>query len=487
MLPMDNILEISLVLMIVAVTLAFGGVEPGAFTLMEVVMSLAVLLHLLRQTREGKFSLPIPRWPVFFILLALLQVIPLPSKFIESLSPARLMSLDLAGVSPVKGVWTTLSIYPHDTVLALVKILAYVGSFMLAAYLFDSRKGKSNLVRGLIYLGCFEAAYGTVQYLTGLHKIFAYTKQYDLEEATGTYINRNHFAGLLELTMPFVLGSIFYHYQLWSERRRAGGDRRTAAARSSAGIRSIFYLFLLLIMAVGVVLSRSRMGILAVVFSIVFVAMLAQFKTRQRIWMLGVFLFLVCVAGYGLWIGLDPVLSRFEEMRNPNYLRMEGRVSFWTASLQMIRDYPLFGSGLGTFPIAFRRYQTEMVDTFVDHAHSDYLEFTSETGLLGGALLFLPILYLLGRMVVSFLGDPRRYRRAVTLSCIGSTLALLLHSFTDFNLQIPANALIFSAVLGIGYKASCIERTNEERVPVSPNRPSQGERLKRPRAQPTLL
>jgi O-antigen ligase len=223
-------------------------------------------------------------------------------------------------------------------------------------------------------------------------------------------------------------------------------------------MRTIFYLFLVVIMFVAVIFSRSRGGILAAVFSIVFIGLLAQVKVRRKVWMLGVFFFLVCAMGYGLWIGLDPVLARFEQTREPGYLEMEGRVAMWKDALPLVRDYPVVGTGLGTFGTAFRRYQTDLVDKYVDHAHNDYLEFAADTGLLGAALLFLPILYLLAKMIASFLNDTRRYRRAVTLGCIGSTLALLIHSVTDFNLQIPANALIFAVVLGIGYKAACFER-----------------------------
>jgi O-antigen ligase len=183
------------------------------------------------------------------------------------------------------------------------------------------------------------------------------------------------------------------------------------------------------------------------------------------------FFVLLVLIGYGLWVGLDPVLARFEETREPGYLQMEGRIGLWKDTLRLVRDHPLVGTGLGTYGTAFRRYQTTLVGRHADHTHNDYLEFTSETGLAGAALLFLPILYLLIRMIVSFLNDPRRYRRAVTLGCIGSTLALLTHSVTDFNLQIPANALIFAVVLGVGYKAACVEPREPAGV-----KPSAGQR-----------
>jgi len=463
---MNRVVELVLAVAIVGATLAFGGVQPLTYTLMEFAVFLAVLLLLWRQTRQGKISIPLPLWPVLFVLWALVQLLPLPSFVIGWISPARLLDPSLSGLAPGQWVWTALSIYPHDSVVALAKFLAYLGAFLLAACLYDSRKRRSTLLRILILLGCFEAVYGIVQYLTGWQKIFTYTKQFDLQEATGTYINRSHFAGLLELTLPFVVALLFYSFGLWSEGRHVDMNTSPAVRRGSPGSQLLFYVFVLLIMVMAVLFSRSRMGILATLFSILFMflAALVRLKVGRRAWMGGVFLFLFCVLAYAIWIGLGPVLARFEPAYESGYLQMEGRISIWRDALQLVRDYPLTGAGLGTFGLAFRHYQTTAVNFYVDHAHNDYLEFAADTGLLGVALLFLPIFYLCLRMIVSFLTDPRRYRPAVTLGCIGSTLGMLIHSATDFNLQIPANALIFAVVLGIGYKAACVERGEEKPV-----------------------
>ena len=453
---MKKALEVVLALVIAGAVLAFGGVQPLAYSLVEVSLFLALLLLLLKLTRGQDAQLQVPLWPLLFAALVGVQVIPLPSNVVAKVSPARLLDPGVSLAHAAAG-WTTLSIYPHDTISELIKFLAYLSAFVLAAHLFDSATRKSLLVRALIYLGVFEAAYGTFQYLTGVQKIFTYTKRYYTEEGTGTYINHNHFAGLLELTLPFAAASVFYFFQLWSQSRQDAARRRVSAGAGSMGVRCLFYLFLLLIMVVGIVYSRSRGGILAATFSLVFIALLGQIKTGRKVWMLGVFFFVMAVAGYGLWIGLGPVLGRFEAMREANYFEIEGRVPVWRDALHLIRDYALTGTGLGTFRLSFRHYQTSMVNFYFDHTHNDYLEFASDTGLPGAALLFLPVLYLLVRMTVSFLSDQRRYRRAITLACIGSTVALLVHSVMDFNLQIPANALIFAVVLGIGYKAACLE------------------------------
>lgn len=454
---MDKAIEIVLALVIVGCTMAFGGVQPLAYTLMELGIYAAVLLLVLKQTRQGRINLPLPFWPLLFALLVVIQLIPLPLWLIMKLSALR--SLGSVAGGPLAGN-ITLSIYPHATLLALAKLVAYLGAFLLAAYVFDSRKRKSALIQVLVLLGGFEAAYGMFQYLTGLQKIFAYTKVYDLSEATGTYINRNHFAGLLELTLPFVTASVFYSFQLWSQGRLGGASRRHSAERTAAAYRSLFYSFLLVIMVLAVVFSRSRGGIAATFLSLGFVIVLTQLKSRRdKVWASGVLLFLACVIGFGLWIGLGPVLARFDEGTS---LGLGGRILLWKDELNAIRDYRIVGAGLGTFGDGFRRYQTTLADSFVEHAHNDYLQSTFETGVLGVMTLFLPILYLLIRMIISFMRDQRRYRGAVTLGCAGSVLALLLHSVTDFNLQISANALIFAVVLGIGYKVVCLEQGGED-------------------------
>src|SRR5439155_24800026 len=180
-------------------------------------------------------------------------------------------------------------------------------------------------------------------------------------DATGTYINHNHYAGFIELALPLVVASVFYFFQLWSEAR---GKRAVPGIRGSAGIQSLSYLFLALLMVVAVLCSHSRGGILGSGISIIFVAVLALIVvlSKQRagggVWALGVILFLTCVVGYGLWIGLDPVLSRFEIIHDPGYLEAEGRLGVWKSAVRLVRDYPLTGTGLGTFGLGFRRYQT---------------------------------------------------------------------------------------------------------------------------------
>jgi O-antigen ligase len=457
---MNRVVEIVLALVMVGTALAFGGVVPAAYSLMEIALFAAFLAVLVRDTWRGRLDLKVAIWPVLFAAWVGLQLVPLPAGWVRAIEPARFRAPVVP--SQLHPSWLALSIYPHATMLGWMRFLAYLIAFILAVRVFDSHKRSSLLVRALIGTAIFEAAYGSIQYLTGWEKIFTYTKQYYLGMATGTYINHNHFAGLLELAAPFLVGAVLYSFQARQISRRKGMARGREHPEA-LGVQLVVYIFLLIVLLVGLIFSKSRGGILGACISLLFVALLAQFRVRRKAWIVGLAAFMAIAAVYGMWIGLGPVLTRFEQLGlGKQEFDIATRLSFTRDSLGIVRDYPWTGMGLGTFVTGFRHYQTQWVAYTVDHAHNDYVEIAAETGIIGAAVLFLPIFYLLVRMVVSFLTDSRRYRPSIVLGCIGSTLALLIHTAMDFNLQIPANALALSVILGIGYKAACVERRAEE-------------------------
>ncbi|MEJ2008273.1 MAG: O-antigen ligase family protein [Acidobacteriota bacterium] len=459
---MTKKLEIALVFIFIGSALAFGGVQPIAYSLAEISIFVAVVLLLWNQQRHGRINLSLPIWPLLFVLWVGLQLLPLPRAFVAEVSPAdRLTSTWLGAIDP-RSFWATMSIYPNATLVDLFKILAYLGAFIIAVHVFDSSRRKSVVVPALICLGCFEAGYGIIQHLLSWNKIFGVTDPYDLWVAIGTYINRNHFAGVIELTFPFAFASAFYSYQLWSEPKHSDPSARRGSDNiSSLGFRVVFFLFLVVIMILSVVFSYSRGGILSIAITLIVLSLLTLLKVRRKSWGLVIGSLAALALGFSLWIGIGTLVFRFHQMGQSNYLQTSERSMIWSDTAQLFRANPILGTGLGTYGQALRPFQTKLVNMYVDHAHNDYLEFASETGLVGFGLLFIPIFYLLVRMIIAFLKDHRRYRRAVLLGCIGSTLGLLIHSFTDFNLHIPANAIIFAVILGIGYKAACIEPQKE--------------------------
>ena len=427
---------------------------------MELAVFIVFLLLLLQQTRKGKIDLPFAPVMGILILLLGLQIIPLPVDMIRSISPHRLENLSILA-SPSSGSWVPFSIFPHATLVAFIKMLSYLAAFSIAAYLFDSKGRGVGLILMLAGLGLMEAVLGLVLNLGGWQDIFPIASQYGATRARGSYINPNHYAAVLAMTLPFLFGWVYYLYQRNKDHFTERNPRGPGGRRHSISGQVLFYMFLLLVMLVALFLSRSRMGIVSAVSSFLLLVLLSQMKGRQTRLLVGSFLVLGGVAAYVLWIGLDPILSRFALLLEGGSLGSNVRVLVWKDGLRLLRDYPWLGTGLGTFGTAFRTYQTTSVDMWFDQAHNDYLQFATELGVIGFLFLFGPIFYLMFRMIRSFLSDPSRFRASVTLGCIGGAFSLLVYSVTDFNLQIPANAMIFAVILGIGYKASCVERKAE--------------------------
>jgi O-antigen ligase len=434
--------------------LAFGGTSPPFFFLTQVIiLGLGVLL-LSANWRAPLTAVHFPVIaPLLLIALVLLQIVPLPA-FLASLSG----SLRSAFADQTR---YTLSVAPYQTLSHLLVLVTYLTAFYLVLLVCEHQNAKKRLVYALVALAVFEAFYGLVQYLTGWQHIFAYAKKYYLEDATGTYINRNHFAGLLEMVLPFTVALAL----------RLAGDLRRTAQRSEAKARSflsakellplVFWLFLAIVIFAALIFSRSRMGIISALASLIAILGLAgsssQSKGTRAVVAVLVF---AGVVGIVVWVGSDPVVTRFETLSQEYAQTGQNRVSIWRDTLKLIHQHPLFGTGLGTFSVAYTSVQTVFLSLLVDHAHCDYLELSSDLGLPGGILVFGSIFGILARAVRRYWRAEGSLDTAVCLGCIGSIIAILVHSLADFNLYIPANALVFTAMLGLAW----MESRNSRRI-----------------------
>jgi O-antigen ligase len=214
----------------------------------------------------------------------------------------------------------------------------------------------------------------------------------------------------------------------------------------------------------GLIFSRSRMGIIASAASILVFFGVASLQRKTGLLLSGVFIVLsVALAG---WIGARSVVGRFENVSREYTVKNESRLSIWQGAGTLIRNHPWLGAGLGTFPIVYTEVQATFLTQFVNHAHNDYLEIASDLGIPAALCLFISILFVLARAFRDFFRKESRFERAVALGCAGSIVAILLHSLADFNLHIPANALVFSVVLGVAMSRSR-ENRNQGSVEVA--------------------
>jgi O-antigen ligase len=434
--------ECSLIGCLLYSALAFGGAEPALFSIAQIVLFAAVAFLILAQP---DLLIPANRAariiPAVLVAMVLAQMCPLPLSWVRS-SPAPPELADAR--------WTHWTIQSYATRTHLLALLACLAVFYLAQLVCQTRDGKRRLIFYILGLGIFEAFYGLVQYLTGFQRIFAYVKKYDLEEATGTYINRNHFAGLLEMILPFSLALAFYEFEKLRRRQAQSPRRKHKLLLGSGFARAIFWVAVAVLLAVALLFSRSRMGILAGVLSSLFVfglVALSQLGGRNGLWLAASFL--VLGLALTLWIGPGPVLQRFQNVSDEYSGRGQDRLTIWKDTRGLLRAHPLLGTGLGTFPIAYTTVQTGFLGRFVNHAHNDYLEISSDLGIPAALILFASVFVVLARAVRTSYSAERSFEQAAALGSAGAILAILLHSLADFNLYIFANAMMLSAVLGL--------------------------------------
>ena len=280
----------------------------------------------------------------------------------------------------------------------------------------------------VLAIGLFESVVGLFQYFVAPGWIFGYTNEAYV--TSGTLINRNHFAGLLGMLIPVALGLA---YTAWM-RYRAGGQ-------------AYVYLLCGSVMGLALVFSLSRMGIFSLFLTLVFLAALVGFHSMK----LGTALLVVplcLLLGGTFWVGVDVVVERFDRLVGPDGDIQDARLAVFRNTLRMIADYPL-GVGPGAYGDMFRPYQTERNELLFAHAHNDYLETTAEWGIPIAAIFWLGCFALLGVCARAFVRSRDPARRGPLLASLGAILYILVHSLTDFNLQIPSNAMLFFTFAGI--------------------------------------
>ena len=139
-------------------------------------------------------------------------------------------------------------------------------------------------------------------------------------------------------------------------------------------------------------------------------------------------------------------------------LDVQGREETPEAAMNLIRDYPVFGAGPGSFYLAFPPYRTEKIGAFFDHAHNDYIEIAAESGLPGLAILGLFVILSVGAALRAQWERRDPLMRGMSFACIMGVTSILIHSWVDFNLQIPANAALFMVLCALGWISLYLDR-----------------------------
>lgn len=412
------------------------------------------------KNNKRKYCLMLERTPLnyfalLFIGLILLQLVPLPGNVIKVISPETFRLY--AKAFEKMPSFMTLSLYQYSTKLGLFKFLAYFGIFFLIINWADSRKKIQGIIHALIFVGIFEAMYGICTYLGNYHYVWWYSNIWKGPFAAGTYINRNHLAGLFEIIIPITFGLLIALtdeniHEKKKQPQIAGirGFLLSFNLENPAQTKKILTIFFLVIMTLGLILTGSRGGIISLSISFIFMGCVLLSRKRYRQYAL--ILFIICSIAliYGLNIGMNEIIQKFD-IRRGNEV---GRISLAKSSIEIGKFFPIWGTGWGTFIDAYRKYKGPKEEEYeIDHVHNDWIELGVEMGILGFGLVIFSFFFCLGYFFSLWKRRKNSFSVGIGLGGMGAMVSFALHSFTDFNMHIPANALFLSIAVGITLKA----------------------------------
>lgn len=400
--------------LLVVVPLVKGGNSEGVRSLTVCVAIAACCIQFRISISKGSRVYP---WVLVWIVVAILttlQVFPGVGNLVSSLSAIACIKCENSSITG-----------------SLVDTLSYSAVFTaywgIAWVVSNMTKYRVNLLALLLLiLGFSQALYGVVSFVSGQVTILGiWDKEHYRGVATGSFVNRNHFSGFLELTWCFGLALLL----------SISADRKNSLMTYSM---MICYS---LVLGVGVLSSSSRLGMLSAIIGVVVLMVLSQRKkikqleSKSNAKAICVAVFVVIYAM--VWYGLGELIERSFHLVN------DGRFLIW----ESLAAYPvsvwLFGIGAGNFMDAYKLIRDiNMQGGVFAELHSDILEFVLNFGVVGAGCIMASILVWFVKL------KPRNWG-LLQLGALSAVIAMMVHSFGDFNLQIPGVAVVFWAMVGV--------------------------------------
>ncbi|NOT62632.1 MAG: O-antigen ligase family protein [Acidobacteria bacterium] len=336
--------------------------------------------------------------------------------------------------------WQAISADPHNTRRFALKLsgLVFVG-LMLLRYTASARRLHA-LVSVILGTGVASALFGLLRQTVQTDATGFILPYLSLHSGYGQFINRNHFAFLMEMTLGLALG-------LMSGRGAASfgkGERWLSSAAVS------------LPLWLALVLANSRGGIFSMLCLIIFVAGLGRGIGSTARWrhaaLAGIF-FVVLIAG-SLWVGGDPLMNRLETVSDEVGRSAQAGISraeVWRSTWALTKDHWLTGVGFGGYWAALPEYHQASGQWVPQEAHNDYLELFASGGVIGVAL-FGWFACVFVRRAWQRWQEAAAASRAARLGALAGLFAIAVHSFFDFGLHITANALMATALAVIAVR-----------------------------------
>ncbi len=382
-----------------------------------------------------------------FLSFLLFQIIPFPRFLISIISPETLKISDSLTSSPAR--FLSISLVPVETVFFTIRFISILIFFLVFLKIRFNKIELISLIRVIIYTVSFQSLFGLIKYSLKSNNFFIFFHKMKDGAShgflTGTIGNPDHFAFYIEMTIPLLIAFIFYDIGFFE----SGKNLREKLISAFNQDRRIIINFVLLgIIFVSLLLTGSRSGIVTSIISLLIFSLLSIYLKRSRSIRKKIKYIFIAIAIIAVFLGIKNTTDKFMKTS----FASSGRFLRWPNSLKIVSDFPVFGSGFGTYKYTFYLYDTDPSGVWSTHAHNEYIEGLTEGGVLGSLSLFL----LLGAIIFSIARMWRNRRhpgiRILGIGILTSLFTVMFHSFFDFSLRIPSNLLIFSLIMLIGIK-----------------------------------
>ncbi len=461
----DRLLSWTLTVLLLFTPLAFGTVEVWSIAVAQLLVLFMGAVWFAQMIRDGQIHIDRTPFHVLilsFLALMLFQMLPLPLNTIKLLSPAAHSVYSVAASAlKLQVEWRTISLDPVATREELLRVLTYAMLFWIVLNRFREREQVERVIVTIIGVGFFLAVFAIIHKYSSNGKLYWIRETAQGGEPFGPYVNRNHFAGYMEIALPLTIGYILAQSPLRAA--RLAMRERLLLWTSQSTSKSILLLFAAIFMGAALILTGSRGGLVSFAGSMVFFVIMAIMKRTAR--SRAVRLALACCGLTliaAIWIGGNSAflsLERLEKtLQEPS---TEERAVLWRDTWRMANDYARLGSGFNTFEGVFPAYKTSTTQMIFQYAHNDYLQLLAEGGIVAFGLVMWLIVVWYRKVTARWFTRHDPFAAYLTLAGMTAVFAMLIHSLTDFNLHIPANAIAMVTVLSITLNTALVAASGQ--------------------------
>jgi O-antigen ligase len=437
----------------------FGAVHPvfeSALYAGVAVLAALWAARVLLEWRVGWGKCPALLCLAGLFLLGIGQLVPLPASALAALSPGTVQTcsefLPTQGETLPDGepkdvvprpAGSVVSLAPAVTRRELVQLLAVLVLFAVVRYNLESVTALRRLCVAAAANGTLLAVFALAQFFSSPHDTLYWTFP-SQGQVFGPFICRNHFPFYVNVCVGLTAGLLASFLPSGEGRARRGEPLSPAVLLQDP--RCLWAVVALAVMVSSVAFSLSRGGVLALAGGGL-VGLLARRAGSPRTLATAALLTLFLAVGLLAWFGLPRVEARLGTLWSGDALE-EGRLPMWRNALGGVKDFPVWGTGYGTFALVepMSRQPGDDPHLKYEHAHNDYLEALVEGGLLRLALSLAAVGFVYRQGWRALRRHRGRPGAGLVLGALVGFTTVVLHSAVDFGLHLPAIAFLAAVV-----------------------------------------